>query len=336
MAFLKPTGPNPIGTVVARLVDGDRAAFLDSQSSGRHITVKIWYPSTSDATDSPELLWQEVRSDPRTPWPMRLFLTCLRVRTSAVPHARVRSGLTTSAVVIYNHGLVSFPSENTSLMEELASHGFVILSVAHAEQYSELQALNRGQTSDQRHDHQKLMKRLSAAPTRGKAGIAPDLYRNAANTNRIVDERATDTSFVLDNLSEVIGQIPGLPAEAFRSPAIHCVGYSVGGAVSNQVALRDNRCVSVANLDGGMYGFGEASDIGKPYLMIYSSDNVGINDRLLPPNADVFTLPSSRHLNLHDVAMVLPGLRLIKATGATNPRKLIAQRNEAVLDFLTR
>jgi hypothetical protein len=38
------------------------------------------------------------------------------------------SAVRASPLAIYNHGLISFTAENTSLMEELASHGYTVLA----------------------------------------------------------------------------------------------------------------------------------------------------------------------------------------------------------------
>jgi hypothetical protein len=67
------------------------------------------------------MLWAELRRDARTPLLMRLLLGCVRVRTATVPRAAISLVVRASPLVIYNHGLISFTAENTSLTEELAT-----------------------------------------------------------------------------------------------------------------------------------------------------------------------------------------------------------------------
>ena len=109
---------------------------------GRRLLLKVWYPAAS-ATTRPELLWAELRRDTRTPLPMRLLLRCVRVRTATVSRAAISLLVRASPLVIYNHGLISFAAENTSLMEELASHGYTVLAIQHADQLAERQRVDR-------------------------------------------------------------------------------------------------------------------------------------------------------------------------------------------------
>ncbi len=72
-------------------------------------------------------------------------------------------------LTVYNHGLISFASENTSLAEALASHGFVILSIEHVEQLAELQSLNRQQPADKRRQEAATIARLKKATPEERA-----------------------------------------------------------------------------------------------------------------------------------------------------------------------
>jgi predicted dienelactone hydrolase len=45
--------------------------------------------------------------------------------------APVRAGGSRFPVVIFNHGYLLYPWQNTALMEELASHGYVVFSLSH-------------------------------------------------------------------------------------------------------------------------------------------------------------------------------------------------------------
>ena len=119
MAIPKPIGPHCVGSITHELVDASREAHLARATFGRRLLLKVWYPAAS-ATTRPELLWAELRRDTRTPLPMRLLLRCVRMRTATVPRATISPLVRASPLVIYNHGLISFTAENTSLMEELA------------------------------------------------------------------------------------------------------------------------------------------------------------------------------------------------------------------------
>ena len=334
MALPKPSGPHCVGSITHELVDSGRVAHLASEASGRRLLLKAWYPAAS-ATTRPELLWAELRTDARTPRPMRLLLRCLRVRTATVPRAALSPIVRASPLVIYNHGLISFTAENTSLMEELASHGYTVLAIQHADQVAERRALTRAGGASKRPAREELERRLKVASAQERAKLAPQYYDGADNTNRIVIERSADTSFVMDNASTTLAAIPGLRPDSVDTSAAHLVGFSLGGAVATVTAERDPRARSVANLDGGLYGSRNAREIRVPYLMMYSAGNDGTNDGLLPSHAQRVAPAGTTHLNYHDAAALLPVLRHLRATGSTNAPTFVAQRNLTVREFLS-
>ena len=334
MAIPKPSGPHCVGSITHELVDASREAHLARATLGRRLLLKVWYPAAS-ATTRPELLWAELRRDTRTPLPMRLLLRCVRVRTATVPRATISLPVRASPLVIYNHGLISFTAENTSLMEELASHGYTVLAIQHADQLAERQALTRGGDAGKRRAREELERQLKVASPQERAKLAPQYYDGADNTNRIVIERAADTSFVMDNASKALAAIPGLRPDSVDTSAAHLVGLSLGGAVATVTAERDPRARSVANLDGGLYGSRNAREIRVPYLMMYSAASSGSNDGLLPDHAQRVAPAGTTHLNYHDVAALLPVLRHLRATGSTNAAAFVAQRNLTVREFLS-
>ena len=335
MALPKPTGPHLVGSITHAVVDTSRAAHLANETQGRRLLLKVWYPAAGTMART-EPLWAELRRDTRTPLPMRLMLRCLRARTATVPNATMDSFVRASPLVIYNHGLISFAAENTSLMEELASHGYTALAVQHLDQLVELRALNGNQSADERRVRAERERQLRAASAQEKAELALQYYADARNTNRIVTERSADTSFVIANAAEVLASIPGLQQHSIDTSAAHLVGFSLGGAVATATAERDSHTRSVANLDGGMYGSRTPREIRVPYLMMYSAANAGINDALLPRHAERVTPTGTAHLNYHDLAALLPVLRYLRVTGSTNAGAFVARRNRTVLEFLSR
>jgi dienelactone hydrolase len=336
MAFLRPSGPYHVGSIMHELVDADRPSNLKNDTAGRRLLIKAWYPADPTTATGMELLWEQLREDPQTPLPVRLVLGCVRKRTSTYRKAHFNADVPASSVVVYNHGLISFASENTSLMEELASHGQIVISIQHAEQLLELRALSGAQSAEKKKVDASLMQKLRSAPQSERAKLGLEYCRASTNTNRIVVERSIDTSFVLDRIEDVLAQIPGLRAQSIEKSAGHLVGFSVGGAVSWETAKRDSRARSVINLDGGMHGTLDATELRVPYLMMYSSANDGSNDELLPSSVTRLVRPDTTHLNYHDIAALLPVLRYVRLTGRTNAKSFLAYRNQIVREFLSR
>src|SRR5215469_5564693 len=130
-----PSGPHPVGSMTYELRDPDRPSRLLSPVAGRKLFLKLWYPAESTPAALPELLWDQLRADDRVPLSARMLLALLRRRTTA--HVRAPLAVIEPATlpVLYNHGLVSFASENTSMMEDLASRGHIVIAIQHEEQF---------------------------------------------------------------------------------------------------------------------------------------------------------------------------------------------------------
>ncbi len=333
MALPPPTGPFSVGSITRELCDPDRPANLTSRAPGRSLFLKLWYPAEPAAAAVPEALWDELRHRRRTPLLLRWLVRGLRRGTVSYPGAPLARATPALGPVLYHHALVSFASENTSLAQDLASRGHVVVAMEHLDQLAELRGLNRRQSRAERRSARDLAARFKRADAAERARLAVRLYAAAAHTERIVLERACDTRFVLDRWAEVVAGIPG-DAGAVESSAFHLVGYSVGGAVATRVAWGDRRILSVVNLDGGLYGSLGAAERPIPYLMIYSSGNEGINDDLLPNEATCRTAAGTEHLNFHDVAALLPPLRWIRAVGPADPAAVLRWRNQTVAEFL--
>jgi dienelactone hydrolase len=239
-------------------------------------------------------------------------------------------------LIIYNHGLISFASENTSLAEELASHGFSVIAIQHAEQLAELKALSASQSPEKKRNDAALTRALREAVQKDRAQRAVEYYEASTNTNRIVIDRSVDTSFVLDHVGELLQEIPGAGPHSIDAAAAHLVGFSVGGAVATEVAKHDSRAASVVNLDGGMHGTVGRGELHLPYLMMYSAANDGMNDALLPTQAQRAAPADTAHLNYHDISALVPGLRLMGAIGRVDPTSFLRQRNTVVREFCTK
>lgn len=334
MSLPLPGGPLLVGSVTHELRDPDRPAHLASSVRGRKLFLKLWYPADPMPEAMTEMLWDQLRNDGRTPPTVRWLLKLVRRRTASQPGAGLAAAAPALCPVIYNHGLVSFASENISMMEDLASRGYIVIAIEHQDQLSELQALNRHQPLQQKQLARNLAAKIKRADTAERVRLARELYEASGNANRIALERSRDTVFVLDHWASIVANVPGGRVCAREPLRAHLVGYSLGGAVATEVARTDQRAASVVNIDGGMYGSLDRGAVRVPYLMLYSASNEAINDELLPDHATRLTAANTRHLNYHDVAGLLPPLRWMRAIGSAEPVSVLRWRNRVVADFI--
>lgn len=330
-----------VGVTDKCVVDTSRTREIEGRETGRRLYLKIWYPTSGmEPEQKPENLWQQLEDAENVPFLMRLMARfAARKSTCSYPDAPPLASKGNLKIVIYNHGLVSFASENTNLMELLSARGYVVISIEHQDQLNEYRRLFGSQSLEIRKADRITQRDIRKAKGQVRAELSRLFFKNAELTNRIVSERARDTAYVVDALQEVIGPLFPSACLAQSSKRVAVLGFSVGGAVGGEFANTDSRACAVVNLDGGIYGTCQGHQIQQPYLMVYSDQNEGSNSTSLQSTKSVISTvcyPKSKHLNLHDVCSILPWMRWTGIIGSANPRSVLRWRNQVVLDFLER
>ena len=139
----KPTGKHTIGFHHTSLIDESRN--VDGKGS-RELPVMIWYPSASVEGREPKHYQPrralEVNYDlhfgliKSLPWPLSsIFKNIFQkikfadILTNAFIDAPLVNTGEKLPVLIFSQGYTSLMTQNTILLEELASHGYVILSI---------------------------------------------------------------------------------------------------------------------------------------------------------------------------------------------------------------
>lgn len=336
----KPDGPHEVGSVTQILIDDERSLTLTENTSGRRLFLKVWYPAGHTAADTyrRENLWEQLSADPSTPVVVKLLLKFItRTKTNTFHQAHLAPEISGLEILLYNHGMISFASENTVLMEYLASHGYIVIAVQHLDQLIEFKTLQSQQSAERRQEQAKLQKQLQQSTGTERAALSREYYLAAANTNRIVSARAGDCAYIVNRLHEILNQVPEMDIGRVHTDHVGLIGLSLGGAVGTEFSKIDDRVRFDVNLDGGMYGLHREEPITVPYLMLYSQDNDGCNELFFKNSEKKViqeTLPDTRHLNFHDIAMLLPFLRWFRITGKADPVATVDARNKYVYEFI--
>ncbi len=319
------------------MVDPDRAAFETSADNGRRLFVKIWYPAdhkSSSKDRSRESLWQDLdRADVRKS--LRWLTAYLQsVPTSTVTGASFAAGVENPQLLIYHHGMGSWASENTILMEHLASYGYVILSIQHLDQFAEYYALDEEVPETKKERLKALMKRITPSMGRDEmAEVCLEISRSFSVFNRMVATSAKDTDYVLNNAPKLFAKIPSLEKGVLSVDRVGLLGLSLGGAVATEFSKNDERCAAVVNMDGGIYGNRIEEPVTVPYMMMYSEQNEGESDLALKnATAEVndLTMPQTKHIDFHDAKLVMPLYRWLGMLGKAPSREFLAKKNELV------
>ncbi|MFF0390762.1 alpha/beta hydrolase family protein [Kitasatospora sp. NPDC004615] len=318
-----PTGPFAVGTTSVHLVDQGRE---DPWKAGRarELMISIWYPTgraapggeraaymTPDAgahfgsAGSAGQMSKGFEAD-RTDWSG--VRTHARVDVPALP-GKARP------VVLYSAGLGDPRTWGTGLVEDLASRGYVVVTVDHTWEASEV-SLPNGE--------------LATSIVAGMFG-QPGLDVGAL-LRKMIGTRVDDTKFVLDELARLknSGTLPPGVGAALDLERIGMVGHSGGGSTALQAMHDDPRIKAAVNMDGQLHFPGPDGHTGvyltdvaekgldRPFLLLGTrNDDSGPYQN--QPGWDAlwqhstgwhadFTLDGSRHGSYTDAESLLPQL----------------------------
>lgn len=134
-----PTGPFAVGMDRLLLEDPDRRdPFLGGESGGRSIAVALWYPAMDGCLSEEHPYWPRPVEMSRAwaegtgrPWARFLWTHLALVKLRHCPSGEPGFEGGKFPVVIFSHGYGQYSGFNSSLHQELASHGFVVIALSH-------------------------------------------------------------------------------------------------------------------------------------------------------------------------------------------------------------
>ena len=277
--FPRPTGPYSIGTSVTALADRARHETAPGALPGpREIVVQAWYPAENIPSGTRDFYQpKEIVGG--------LMSQLAFVRTHSIlgaPVSRIGGQL---PLVIFSPSWGGDRRQDTFLFEELASHGYVVVSLDHP--------YGTGMTvfPDGR---------VVRNTTGGWLDFASSetLNRSTLRVERELDTRVADVRFVLDELSHTTGPLSHL-ASRINPDLAGIIGHSFGGTVAAEACWQDKRFKAAVNMDGLMMGKSAEMGVEQPFLSM--SDNMPLPPSGEKPAIDEATRIRNRVL-LADVA----------------------------------
>jgi dienelactone hydrolase len=299
-----PTGPHRVGTVDLHLLDSSRP---DPLNPGRPypLMASIWYPAR-DADRYPVAPWM-------TPGTFQAWLADVGFDPTSLPvpstsghlGAPVRRGGRPRPVILFSHGAHDHRSDTTTTVQELVSHGYVVVTVDHT--YDAFTQFPGGP---------------ALSPDPDPADHIPEAPRDFA----------ADAPFLLDRLQDIAaGRNPdadrrplpeGLPA-ALDLDRVGMFGWSKGGTATALAALADDRIRAGLSFDGPMEPT-ITTDLSKPFMMMCAVNTPAAN-----PDAREFwtrlkgwrrclQLEGAEHISFSDSeGLILPAARILGLDQAT-------------------
>jgi len=327
-----PGGPLAVGR--AQYVWSDAAhtdPLAPQPGTKRELLAWIWYPA---APRSPS---QTLDYLP-TPWRTALerqfgvflarFVTrdLSRVRVHSTGDAQVSPQQQSYPVVLMRAGLAALTTDYTTLAEDLASHGYVVVGFD--------------------------------APYRSLVVVFPDgrvIARAAQNNadlvsgaeqenlaNRLVQAWSADMSLALDQLERLNTSDPsGRFLGRLDMQRVGVFGHSLGGAEALQFCHDDSRCKAGIDVDGAPLGTVIGGGVTQPFMFLLSDHdreleaetrrvkaNIrSIYDRLPADRRLLITIRGANHYMFSDAAMlklplVMPVMRMFGIVRIEGRRQL--------------
>lgn len=342
-----PTGPYQIGTSQWYLMDKSREEIHTVQPDDyREISVFGWYPAdASNMNKTAEYMKNPI-----------LYLNQLRlVHTHAYSDAAVLKKQTPYPVLIFSHGYSGVATQNTALMEELASHGYAVFSIGHTyesnvEFFPDGRVIPYSPSADISESLSKAQKEAEKLKS-GDIDAAIEFFKKF-NTSQAFGRStyiwSADTRFVIDWLEKLNNEEKTNPFyQQLDLSRLGVFGMSFGGVKAAHVAFEDNRVKAALSLDGGVPG-GEFIDhsLDVPFMFMKSvSSNALLNANRLVlehmmgrSNNDVYniTVRGSMHADFTEIALISPALKYFGISGKVDGQKMLKIMNSYTLAFFNK
>jgi dienelactone hydrolase len=239
----------------------------------RELFVWIWYPAEprQQSQTLDDYLPAPWRTAVEHLWGITKVLTrdLSRIQVNSIRDAQVSSQQRSYPVVLMRGGLASLVISYTSLAEDLASHGYVVVGFD-APYRSSLVVFPDGRV-------------IARAPQNDLDAVSGSSEEQLAN--KLVQAWSGDMSFALDqleqlNTSDPSGRFPG----RLDMRRVGAFGHSLGGAEALQFCHDDARCTAVIDVDGIPFGSVVHEGVTQP-AMFLMSDHAG--DAADPDDAQI-------------------------------------------------
>lgn len=290
-----PDGRYKVGVQNLDLRDNTRLGVMYTPPAApRDLPIMVWYPAPANATGParPYLTHREVLDEGMSAaalwgFPAHRFLSLHSTGTHGIANAPVATG-EKFPVVIFSHGYWSFRAQNTALMEQLASHGYIVVSVAHPRDGADVRLQNGTLIRVAEHSgpegvgdsalDRKLEEATAAFMGSGdhaKRIAALPTYKVTVAEHRLgesVTAWRADALFVAQTLRQrPPAQIASVFASADFARTVYA-GMSFGGSTAPSACDADPDCVAAVDLDGENFNEAQFDRATRAPLLLLLTD----------------------------------------------------------------
>lgn len=324
-------GPYPVGTLSFSLRDESRPElYSDAPDDVREVMVQFWYPAAPGPDDEKAVFIEDLdvaapALAQRLGLPSFLFGHINLVDTGVYQDPLPRRDDGPYPLLVFSHGLRGLRVQNSVLLRELASHGYVVASIDHT--YGNV---------------------LTVFPD-GRAvfydgdRIFPEGETTVAAGSRLVNTWATDVRFLLQEADTWNEGGFGL-AGMLDLERLGTLGHSTGAAAAIEVCAAEAACAAAVALDGWIEPVDDsivAGGLGAPLLSLRAPDWLGPDNaargmelhRNSGESAQLITIPGTNHFDYTDIPLFSPFTTLLGLSGENDSEVVLAMINDYTRAF---
>jgi hypothetical protein len=315
------TGFFKVGTTTFQLIDTSREeTFTEDLTDTRKFMIRVWYPATVTGNPRP-VPYVESPSEFGTGvqrsfgFPSVVVSHLALIPTHSYRDAPLLEEISALfPILIYSHGYGGLDFQNTVLLEELASHGFIIFSINHV--YESTVAVFPDGSTIYETDHEE-----------------------SYQINESLEIWTQDTQFLIDQLEITNNDnIPSIFWNRLDINRIGLFGHSFGGTTAEDIILVDPRVNVGISMDCPHIGNSLTLNITKPFMLMFGEDygNSELNDTvyLRAENATYgLFIDGAKHYNFADVNIWAPFLKDIGYIGSIDGYRMLNIINAYILSF---
>jgi len=260
--FLKPTGPYPVGVISRFVTDPTRRNRYNVSTNGSFM-VSVWYPAVAEAGRLPARWMESQVAHPEylavyKSWATTMGYTVVGDALNGMPHfvtyalqdAACTRNQSPYPVVLYSPSYAGLRSFSAQTGPNLASHGYVVVSVDHWD--------------------------MSWTVFPDGTALVSGLTDTTGITDITTKDRLRDMAFVLDELARWNTNDVVL-AGRLDLTKVAAMGGCWGATVAPEFCRIDDRCKAAIILDGTPSMAGGTDiltfSLQKPFLSIYNGSN---------------------------------------------------------------
>jgi len=243
----EPTGSFNVGTATYHLVDTLRKEMHadNVEHPYRELMVQVWYPAQSIGNKADYMpprvhsyIQDIVKNATAATWKGVGYIT-QNVVTNSYKDVPIACEKNTYPVIIFSHGFASINYVHTSLCEELASYGYIVIApnhtyIADPVEFSDGRIIGMA-------DSVKILQP-------GSQQFDEAMYNEMAVW-------IEDIKFILDELEKINKHdSKNILTHRLNLNAIGIAGHSFGGMTAHQLCSLDIRIKAGVDMDGALYG----------------------------------------------------------------------------------